>query len=185
MNTTRNQLQLVRLFGQKFVFKGKICILVNMLNVENELKNLKVAYELSLRSQELAQSYFNKLKENFGEHKTSSGTGSSGNFVDSDPRKMHLHFSHAQGILSKSSQLSSLLKIFQRKPPGANCAFWLKHEVEYSIELATTRLSDRQSIKFQQDDRLPNILWGNLELTTILLELLIEFALSFCQDGQI
>ena len=44
----------MRLFGQKFVFKGKICILVNMLNVENELKNLKVAYELSLRSQELA-----------------------------------------------------------------------------------------------------------------------------------
>jgi hypothetical protein len=54
MNTTRNESQLVRLFGQKFVFKGKICILVNMLNVENELKNLKVAYELSLRSQELA-----------------------------------------------------------------------------------------------------------------------------------
>ena len=68
MNTAWKKVQLVRLFGQKFVFKGKICTLINMLNVENELKNLKVAYELSIRSQELAQHYFNKLKENFGEH---------------------------------------------------------------------------------------------------------------------
>lgn len=78
-----------------------------------------------------------------------------------------------------------MLKFLLKKPCDVNCAFFLKHELEYALEMATTCLTVQQSIKYSHDDRLPNILWGNLELTEILLGLLVELAVKFCQEGQI
>jgi len=63
--------------------------------------------------------------------------------------------------------------------------FLLEDEIKYIVEGLTVNLNAVTSIKFVHDDRLPDVVQGDLKTLRLALVTLIEFGMKYCNSGLI
>jgi len=63
--------------------------------------------------------------------------------------------------------------------------FLIEDEINYLVEGLTTNLNAVTTIKFDNDDRLPEYVQGDLKTLRLALVTLIEFGMKYCNQGLI
>lgn len=79
-------------------------------------------------------------------------------------------------MLSKIQQMEQLFYMSNNLKANSKC-FNLQEEIIYSIEGLSVSLSQSNQLSFIHDDRLPEVLKGDLEKLKLALITVIEFAM--------
>jgi hypothetical protein len=64
-------------------------------------------------------------------------------------------------------------------------SFKLRNEINYLIEGLSVNLNENTCLKFIHDDRLPEIVEGDVDKFRLALITVIEFAMNYCNSGLI